>query len=92
MNRGHLLNSIRWALAGPDAVTIGSHLEYAAYHQFGIPWHASRQLGGLPARPFLDVEFEDDASRRELDLILSDWVSGGGDLARRFGARPTVGD
>ena len=82
INRGHLQNSIRWALMGPDEVTIGTHLEYGPRHQFGI---------GVPARPFLDPEFVHDGNRRELELILTDWVDGGGDLAARYGSRPGTG-
>ena len=75
VNQGHLLNSIRWALAGAELVNIGTNLEYAPYHQGGVPWHTSRELGGIPARPFLDVEFEHRDNLDELDNILGDWAA-----------------
>ena len=66
INRGHLQNSIAQQLAG-DTVRIGSHLDYAAKHQFG-------ERGRLPARPYLDMELEDADDRQELEDILHNWV------------------
>ena len=87
INQGHLLNSIRAGLVTDDAVVIGTHLDYGAFHQFGVPFHVSRELGGIPARPFLDVEFEHDANRQELGLILKDWIDAGGEAARPYERR-----
>lgn len=82
VNEGHLLNSIRWALLGSDAVTIGTNLAYGPVHQFGV---------GVPARPFLDPEFDDEDNRNEIDLILQDWLDRGGDVAARYGGRDRPG-
>lgn len=72
--RGHLRGLLAYQVR-PDALLVGTPLDYGATHQFGakkgafgrtrrggpIPW------GDIPARPFLGLS---DADRAEIDTIL----------------------
>jgi len=57
-----LRNSIDFALDGQEAVEIGTNIEYASGHQFGEETGG----GGLPARPFLGFDSEDEERIREI--------------------------
>jgi len=64
IGRGDLLGSIQNYTAGPDVV-VGTNLEYAAPHQFGLPGETG---GGIPARPYLGLSI--DNGREIEDLVL----------------------
>ena len=61
-----LYQSITYA-AGAQSVTIGTNVEYAAFHQFGQGAAPSGYQSQVPARPFLGVGAED---KREIAEIL----------------------
>lgn len=59
IDTGNLLDSITYAVHS-HFVDIGTAVKYAATHQFG--------RGGIPARPFLMLQDEDDEPIREAIL------------------------
>lgn len=63
---GALADSMTHNVIGPLEVQVGSNLEYAAAHLFGVPEHH------LPARPYLDTDggFADPRDREEIRDIL----------------------
>lgn len=67
--RGSLIDSIRYDVAGDDAVEVGSNVAYARRHQLG-------DRGGrpMPARPFIGVS---PANEREIGEVLNDWLMEG---------------
>lgn len=60
---GNLLDSIAFEV-GPDAVTVGSNMVYAATHQYG--------RGKIPARPFLGVSEENTA---DIGDVVMDFIA-----------------
>lgn len=72
VDQGHLRGSMTHA-AGPDQVTWGSNVVYAAIHQLGGRTGRGHAVE-LPARPFLGL---DDADRDEIVAILRDHLSEG---------------
>jgi phage virion morphogenesis protein len=60
-------------LAGPDSVTVGTNVVYAAIHQFGGRAGRGRKTA-LPARPFLGLDAGDEA---EIVRILREHLVGG---------------
>ena len=67
-DEGHLLNSIQQHVSG-SKVSIGSHLPYAAIHQFG-----GAEVGrpGLKPRPYLGLS---DSDSRDLQQVVNDYLS-----------------
>ena len=66
VGEGDLADSITHVVHGPLEVEVGSNLDYAAAHLFGLPDQ------GLPARPFLDTDggFADASEREEIRDVL----------------------
>lgn len=67
-SEGGLLDSLRHE-AGPEEAVIGSHLVYAAIHQFG---GAAAGQAALPARPYLGLAAADEA---DLEALLERWAA-----------------
>ena len=59
--RGFLRKNLRYQILEKTTVQVGSHLEYAATHQYG--------RAGIPARPFLGLSTRD---HQEIRAIIQD--------------------
>ena len=66
-----LLNSINHQVQG-RSVEVGSHLVYAAHHQFGSEKTSGRG-SGIPARPYLGIS---DDNRDKLEQVIAEWFTG----------------
>lgn len=66
-----LLNSINHQVVG-QSVEVGSHLVYAAHHQFGSEKTSGRG-SGVPARPYLGISAD---NCDKLEEIIAEWVQG----------------
>lgn len=62
--RGFLRKNLRYQILDKTTVQIGSHLEYAATHQYG--------RAAIPARPFLGLSSQD---HQEIRAIIQDWAA-----------------
>ena len=62
--RGFLRKNLRYQILEKTTVQVGSHLEYAATHQYG--------RAGIPARPFLGLSPQD---HQEIRAIIQDWAT-----------------
>lgn len=59
---GVLASTINYQMTGPNALAIGSPMEYAAMQQFGgTKADFSHLWGDIPARPFLGISEQDEA-------------------------------
>ena len=61
---GFLRKNLRYQILDKTTVQIGSHLEYAATHQYG--------RAAIPARPFLGLSSQD---HQEIRAIIQDWAA-----------------
>ncbi len=79
-NKGHLGDSIDHVVDAPRAVEIGSNLEYANAHLFGVTYTRMRDRAEItiPARPFLDTDggFADSSDRDEIRDFVREFLGG----------------